>query len=122
VIPVEDLIRRPHEPLRCLGYVLLGLERSATGYRRGEIPDTGEEAEVWLRKHGDTPWREIGKTVHCATMEGDVVYGIGERGPYAALLVDAAGGGFLTSTPEAGSHIRLRRGLRGVQSVQRRIQ
>jgi len=124
---VDDLLGRPHEPLLCLGYVRLALARLVPGFRPSDLPASDVEASGWLDRHLDGTaegaWVELGKTAYDATRPGDVVFGSSQPGEdFVAVLVDPAGGGFLTSTPERGSHIRMRRALKGVRSAQRRVQ
>lgn len=120
MIPVDDLLRRPHAGLRCIGYVKLALRRKFPDFQSVELPSTKEEAEAWLRNANISRWAEIGKTAFDATREGDVVYGEAEEdGAFVAVLVDARGS-FLTSTEQRGCHLRYRKDIGEVRSVQRR--
>lgn len=120
---VGDLLEQPHEPLRCLGFVLLALKRIFPDFAPGEIPSTSEEARAWLSSPPAARWVEIGRNAFKATKVGDVLYGEdgSQDGAYVAVLVDPNGGGFLTSDSTRGPHIRTRRQLKGVLSVQRRV-
>lgn len=121
MINVEDIIDRPHEPLRCLGYVLLVLTKHFKDFDAGEIPSTDVQAKAWLASPPDSHWREIGTNVYAATRDGDVLYCEPKEGlGHVAVLVDPARGGFLTSTPDRGSCVLSRRHMKGVMSVQRR--
>lgn len=121
MIPFEDLVEREHEPLRCIGYVLQALARKFPDFHTSEIPSTQEEAELWLSQHIPHRWHEIGRNATLATRDGDVLYcSGGPDGAFVAVLVDEKGGGFLTSNKKRGSHIRPRRTLTSVISVQRR--
>lgn len=122
MIQVQDLLGRSHEPLRCIGYVLLALRRKFPDFDSGEIPSTNEAAEAWLKAPGSSRrWREIGKSAFDARREGDVVYGESEKdGAYIAMLLDTNGGGFLTSSEGVGCRVLRRGDLENVRSVQRR--
>jgi len=123
VILHQDLLGRPHEPLRCLGYCSIVLARIFPDYVASEIPQNPEEAREWIMNPPKSKWREIGHTVFDARLDGDVVYGEREEGDgaYIAVMVNWHQGSFLTSSRGRGCHLRNVRGLRGVISVQRRF-
>lgn len=121
MVRVDDLEGRPYAPLLCLGYVRLALERIFPDFEPSYLPVTRQEAAQWLADPPAGLWREIGTTAHAATREGDVIYGSGPESDYIAVLVDAAGGGFLTATPDRGCHVRPRRGFQDVRSAQRLV-
>jgi hypothetical protein len=119
MIPVEDLIGRGYFPGRCIGAVREVLRRKFPSFVDLELPDTQEEAERWL-KNPDLHWREIGRTIHAAGRDGDVIYGEGDEGAYVVVVTDQVGRICLSANKEMGVHRRNLHSLKGVLSVQRR--
>lgn len=124
MILVEDLIGRPYLPGRCIGAVREVLRRCFPSFKDYEIPDTHDEVAAWL---ADPPlrWQEIGRSIHAAGRDGDVIYGdhpveAGGEGPYVVVLVDAVGRICFTASKSRDQHCRTLRSLQGVISVQRR--